>query len=41
MQMNIREDIDTGWGILGLEERSEVGKPLEQLVDKVVATVGS
>ena len=39
MQMKIREDIDTGWGMLELEEQSEVGKPLEQLVDKVVAIV--
>lgn len=39
MQMKSREDIDTGWGMLGLEEHSVVGKPLQQLVDKVVVTL--
>jgi hypothetical protein len=38
MHMKVKEDIDTGWEMLGLEE-VENPKPLQDLVDKVVAVL--
>lgn len=38
-QMKIREDIDTVWGMLGLEEYSKVRNPLQQLVDNAIAVL--
>jgi hypothetical protein len=38
MHMKVREDIDTDWGMLGLEE-VENPKPLQDLVDKVVTVL--
>ena len=38
--MKVREDIDTGWGMLGLEE-AENPKPLQDLVDKAVAVLNT
>ena len=40
MHMKVREDIDTGWGMLGLEE-AENPKPLQDLVDKAIAVLNS
>jgi hypothetical protein len=38
--MKVKKDIDTGWGMLGLEE-AENPKPLQDLVDKAVAVLNT
>jgi hypothetical protein len=40
MHMKVREDIDTRWGMLGLEEAKNL-KPLQDLVDKVFAVLNT
>ena len=40
MHMKVMEDIDTGWGMLGLEE-AENPKRLQDLVDKAVVVLNT